>query len=94
VEIKEFKAKARKRENTKAVKIISASLRLGVSALIFPALAAAQCAMCKTTAEASGEAQGLNLGILFLLAPPLAIFCAIFWTAYKSQTLSRPDNHD
>jgi uncharacterized membrane protein YqaE (UPF0057 family) len=52
------------------------------------ALTRGQCAMCRTTAEAGGEAslsQGLNLGILALLVPPLAIFCAIFWTAYKSQ---------
>jgi hypothetical protein len=48
----------------------------------------AQCAMCRTTAEANGAAgiaQGINLGILVLLFPPLIIFCGIFRAAYKSQ---------
>ena len=47
-----------------------------------------QCAMCKTGAEAGGEAslaQGLSWGILVLLVPPVLIFCAFFWLAYKSR---------
>lgn len=45
----------------------------------------AQCAMCRTAVENTGGglAQSLNLGIIVLLIPPVAIFCAIFATAYK-----------
>ena len=63
-------------------------------ALILPALLAlfqsqawAQCAMCRTALEGSSSgaamAKSLNLGIIVLLIPPVAIFCAIFATAYK-----------
>jgi heme/copper-type cytochrome/quinol oxidase subunit 3 len=45
----------------------------------------AQCAMCRTAVESTGGglAKSLNLGIIVLLIPPVAIFCAIFVTAYK-----------
>lgn len=45
----------------------------------------AQCAMCRTAIESTGGglARSLNLGIIVLLIPPVAIFCAIFATAYK-----------
>jgi hypothetical protein len=73
-------------------------LRLAFTALLsFPAAipAAAQCAMCKTTAESDGGlAAGLNLGIIVLLIPPVAIFCAIFRAAYKAQGPSREREHD
>jgi hypothetical protein len=47
----------------------------------------AQCAMCKASvAGAEGAAivaRNLNLAVLFLLIPPVTIFCAIFFMAYK-----------
>jgi multisubunit Na+/H+ antiporter MnhG subunit len=46
----------------------------------------AQCAMCRTAVENAGGgnlAKSLNLGIIVLLIPPVAIFCVIFATAYK-----------
>lgn len=56
-------------------------------ALVFlsPAESFAQCALCKTAmANSSGAvARSLNLGILVLIVPPVAIFCAIFATAYR-----------
>lgn len=47
--------------------------------------AAAQCAMCKTTAEAQAPAaaRALNFGILTLLVPPVAIFSAFFLVALR-----------
>jgi len=40
------------------------------------------CSQCKSTVETASEssslAQGLNLGALILLVPPIAIFCIIF----------------
>ena len=47
--------------------------------------AAAQCAMCKTSASnlEPGGVKNLNLAVLLLLVPPVAIFCGFFFAAYK-----------
>ena len=48
-----------------------------------PALA--QCAMCKASAAGLDDAgaRNLNLAVLVLLCPPVAIFCAIAVVAYR-----------
>ncbi|HVF54804.1 MAG TPA: hypothetical protein VM934_01560 [Pyrinomonadaceae bacterium] len=48
--------------------------------------ASAQCALCRTAVEQGGEktAKTMNLGIVVLLIPPVAIFCSIFAVALKS----------
>jgi hypothetical protein len=53
----------------------------------WPAGALAQCALCRTAAEQAGAetAKALNLGILMLLIPPVAIFCVIFAVAVRHQ---------
>ena len=59
---------------------------VAMCALLFSANEAlAQCALCRTALKDSGEATArtLNLGILVLLIPPVAIFCTIFAVAYK-----------
>ena len=47
----------------------------------------AQCAMCRQAMENSVEggqlAQGMNLAILVLLVPPVAMFVGIFALAYR-----------
>jgi heme/copper-type cytochrome/quinol oxidase subunit 2 len=47
--------------------------------------AAAQCALCRTAVQGAGEAAArtMNLAILVLLVPPVAIFCAIFAVAFR-----------
>jgi hypothetical protein len=48
--------------------------------------ACAQCAMCRAAFNGGSGAslgQSLNRGIIILLIPPVAIFCAIFITAIK-----------
>ena len=42
----------------------------------------AQCAMCRTGVSNSG-AQAMNLAILVLLIPPVAMFCSVFAIAYR-----------
>lgn len=46
------------------------------------------CPLCKATVESSVESQslsqGLNLAIIVLLIPPVIVFGAIFFVAYKS----------
>jgi hypothetical protein len=47
----------------------------------------AQCAMCRAAfndgASGASMAQSLNRGIIILLIPPVAIFCAFFIAAIK-----------
>lgn len=49
---------------------------------------ALMCSLCKSTLETSVESQsltqGLNVAILVLLIPPVIIFVAVFFMAYKS----------
>jgi hypothetical protein len=63
-----------------------------LSALVFAAAslfaaggALAQCALCRTALKDGGEATArtMNLGIIVLLIPPVAIFCTIFAVAYR-----------
>lgn len=64
-----------------AVLLVAATLLLGLCA----PLAEGQCALCRSAVGESGgdAAQAMNLGILVLLVPPVAIFCTIFATAFK-----------
>ncbi|HYH86856.1 MAG TPA: hypothetical protein VEX60_15495 [Pyrinomonadaceae bacterium] len=53
-------------------------------AVLLPADAQAQCALCRTGLQnGDGTARTMNLAILVLLIPPVAIFCSIFGVAYK-----------
>ena len=63
------------------------ALAAGVLALLNAPAVLAQCAMCRTALESTGGglAKSLNLGIIVLLIPPVAIFCVIFATAYKNR---------
>ena len=53
----------------------------------WPAPAAAQCPLCRTAVQQSGDqtARTMNLAILVLLVPPVSIFCTIFVVAYKKR---------
>lgn len=61
-------------------------LALGALAALCAPDAAAQCALCRTALKGAGEAtaRAMNLGILVLLVPPVAIFCALFAALRKS----------
>ncbi len=65
--------------------ICLAALALAACAALFAGDALAQCALCRTALEGASEktARALNLGILVLLVPPVAIFCTIFAVAFK-----------
>lgn len=45
----------------------------------------AQCAMCKATTSGldNSTTRNLNIAVLMLLSPPVTIFCAFFYVAYK-----------
>ncbi len=45
---------------------------------------AAQCVMCRASLAGNGAfARNLNLGVLVLLVPPVSIFCAVFFIAFR-----------
>ena len=59
-----------------------------LAALAFwPALAAAQCPLCRSAVQQAGDrtASTMNLAILVLLIPPVSIFCTIFAVAYRNR---------
>ena len=52
----------------------------------------AQCAMCRASIQNNAAfVRGLNLGVLVLLTPPVAIFCAIFIVAYRHRKGGKDD---
>ncbi len=66
------------------------ALWAAVGALLLLALGAmpavAQCAMCRASfggSSGAAMAKSLNQGIIVLLIPPVAMFCAIFIVAMK-----------
>ena len=62
------------------------ALGTAAATLLAPAAAKAQgCAMCYTAAAAQSQQgiRALDLGILMLLLPAVAIFAGIFWMAYR-----------
>jgi len=61
-----------------------------------PAPARAQCPLCRTAVQQSGDqtARTMNLAILVLLVPPVSIFCTIFVVAYKKRRGDDEDDDD
>jgi len=61
---------------------LCAIIALGCLLLADPV--AAQCVMCRASlANNSAFARNLNLGVLVLLVPPVSIFCAVFFIAFR-----------
>jgi hypothetical protein len=56
--------------------------------LMSPGAYAQNCALCYTTASALGSAaaRSLDLGILALLTPALALFAGVFYMLYRRAT--------
>ena len=46
--------------------------------------AAAQCALCRSSVP-QALAKNLNIAVIVLLAPPVTIFTAIFYIAFKNR---------
>ena len=67
-------------------------LLLGALALMLSGPLAAQCVMCRESAKYQrGEAlRALNLGIIVLALPPVAIGIGIGWVTYRHRNSSQP----
>jgi hypothetical protein len=77
----------------RAIRTTLILLALGALAVLCEPDATAQCALCRTALKGAGEsaARAMNLGILVLLVPPVAIFCALFAALRRS---GRGDGED
>lgn len=87
------------KKNASKIIVLSALLLL---VFVFAEPAAAQCAMCKASAEANlknggGDPRGLNAGILYMLAMPYLLVFGIgywWWSNRKkeAQEIGEPEN--
>ncbi len=62
------------------------ALLLFLMATLLPQLAEAQCAMCRAVLESEGNgaaAEGINNGIVYLMAIPYILVAALFYFIYK-----------
>lgn len=71
-----------------------AGVVLGLTASASTTLA--QCAMCRASlgnsTEAASASGGMNLAVLVLLIPPVALFCAFFIVAYRLRKAPGEEN--
>ncbi|PCJ97914.1 MAG: hypothetical protein COA50_02995 [Flavobacteriaceae bacterium] len=54
--------------------------------LLFPQVSEAQCAMCRAVLESeenASVAEGINNGIVYLMAIPYVLFACLFYIVYK-----------
>jgi len=61
-------------------------LVLFVALLLAPQLTGAQCAMCRAVLESEGNtssAEGINNGIVYLMAIPYILVAVLFYFIYK-----------
>ncbi len=66
-------------------KYLSLTLLLA-ALLVFPDSAEAQCAMCRAVLESEGNstvAEGINNGIVYLMAIPYILIGALFFIIYR-----------
>ena len=62
------------------------AIALAAVCLVLADSAFAQCVMCRASlAGNSSFARNLNIGVLVLLAPPVGIFCAFFFIAFRNR---------
>jgi len=60
------------------------ALALASVAAAFSESALAQCVMCRASLSGNSSfVRHLNIGTLVLLVPPVSIFCAIFFLAFR-----------
>lgn len=59
-------------------------MAVAVCLFVFGHDAAAQCALCRSSVP-QALAKNLNIAVIVLLAPPVTIFSAIFYIAFKNR---------
>ena len=66
------------------LRIFTFVLVIAACLLVLSGDAAAQCALCRSSVP-QALAKNLNIAVLVLLAPPVTIFSAIFYIAFKNR---------
>jgi len=69
---------------TTLVRLFTFALIIGACVLALSGGAAAQCAMCRSSVS-QAFAKNLNIAVIVLLAPPVTIFSAIFYIAFRNR---------
>ena len=69
---------------TTVIRIFTIALIIATCALIFAGDTFAQCAMCRSSVP-QAVAKNLNVAIVVLLAPPVTLFTAIFFIAFRNR---------
>lgn len=57
---------------------------IALCGLVFGSDVAAQCALCRSSVP-QALAKNLNIAVIVLLVPPVTIFSAIFYIAFKNR---------
>jgi hypothetical protein len=72
---------------TKSVRtVIVAVVAMAVVYILTADSASAQCVMCRASlAGNSSFVKNLNIGVAVLLAPPVGMFCAFFFIAFRNR---------
>jgi hypothetical protein len=66
------------------VRLVLIALALASVGAMFSESALAQCVMCRASLSGNSSfVRHLNIGTLVLLVPPVSIFCAIFFLAFR-----------
>ena len=66
------------------VRLMLIALAVALVWALFSEPAPAQCVMCRASLSGNSNfARYLNIGTLVLLVPPVSIFCAIFFLAFR-----------
>ncbi|MGB6152453.1 MAG: hypothetical protein WBG48_10705 [Pricia sp.] len=66
-----------------------------IALVLFPQLADAQCAMCRAVLESDGNtatAEGINNGIVYLMAIPYVAIAVLFYFVFKKMKPKTPQN--
>ena len=66
------------------IRFVGFAIVIGLCLFLFSSDTAAQCAMCRSSVS-QALAKNLNIAVIVLLAPPVTIFSAIFYIAFKNR---------
>jgi len=72
------------RKRMTLTRIFTIALIIAACALLLATDAAAQCALCRSSVP-QALAKNLNIAVFVLLVPPVTIFSAIFYIAFKNR---------
>jgi hypothetical protein len=70
----------------RTIRVMLIALLLASVYALFSESALAQCVMCRASLSGNSNfVRYLNIGTIVLLVPPVSIFCAIFFLAFRNR---------